>query len=128
MANTVLTNIQAILNTAVVSTPTAAVADVADLAEIFEITLTKSAGKSYIEINNVSGANGTVTFSLAAGTEYGGSSVALTGSVAQGVSRLLQVDDMKYKTAGLMTLTITPALGKKLKTDHTLTIKVGQLV
>lgn len=129
MPNTTITNIQAVLNTAVISTATAATADTADLAEVFDITLTKSAGKSVIEINNVSAINGTVTFSLAAGTGFWPGTAALTGSVAQGVSKVIQVEDAKFKSAaGVMALTITPASGKKLKTDHTLTLSVCQLV
>ena len=129
MPNTAITNINATLNTKVVSTSTAATADSADLAEVFDITLTKSGGKAYIEINNVSGANGTVTYSIAAGTAFWASTVALTGSVAQGTSGLIQVDTARVKNAsGVITLTITPASGKKLKTDHTLTLKVVQLV
>ncbi len=127
MPNTAITNITMTLNTGVVSTPTAATADTADLAEVFDITPTKGDGKTLIEIYNVSGANGTVTYSLAAGTQWG-AGAALTGSIAQGVARSLQVDSAKFKNnSGVMTLTITPASGKKLKTDHTLTIKVTSL-
>ena len=127
MPNTAITNIQAVLNTAVTSTGTLCTADTADLAEVFDITLTKSAGKAYIEIFN-SAAVGTVTFSLAAGTGYGGSAVALTGSVLQATSKLIQVDDAKYKTGGVMTLTVTPSAGAKLKTGNIVYVKVGQLV
>lgn len=126
MANTALTTIKPSINTSTVSTATAATADTIDLAEVFDVIINKDC-KAYIEINNVSGANGTVTFSLAAG-EFWQATSALTGSVAQGVSKIIQIESAKFKKKdGKMALTITPASGKKLKTDHTLTVKVVEL-
>jgi hypothetical protein len=126
MPNTVITTLLPAMNAGTVSTPTAATADTADLAEIFEITLDKD-GKSYIEINNVSAINGTVTYSVAAG-EFWMGIAALTGSVAQGVSKIIQLESAKYlKKDGKFYLTITPASGKKLKTDHALTLKAVKL-
>ena len=111
--------------TALEFTTTAATADTADLAEVFEITPTK--GELIIHVNNVSGANGTVTWSLAAGTHWA-AGAALTGSIAQGKAYILRVDTAKYKgAAGKLSLTITPASGKKLKTDHTLVITATQI-
>ena len=125
MANTVLTNIQTTLNSGVLSTGTLCVADTADLAEIFDITLTKS--KAIIVINNTAAA-GTITYSIAAGTQFGGAT-ALTGSVAQSTSRVLELDTAKYKNAsGVIALTVTPASGAKLKTGNVVTIQAIQLV
>lgn len=127
MANTVVTTLAPTLNAITASTSTAAVADTIDLAEIFDITICKD-GKSFIEIANVSAANGTVTFSLAAGAMWG-STVALTGSITQGLTKIIQVDSAKFKAAnGVMALTVTPASGKKLKTDHALTVRAVALV
>lgn len=128
MANTAITNISMTLNTGVVCTPTAATADTIDLAEVFDFTESK-AGKYLIIINNVSAVNGTVSFSLAAGDQWG-ATTALTGTIAQGVSKALEVDSAKYKvgSTGKMSLTITPASGKKLKTDHALTVAGIQLI
>ena len=89
---TAITNIQTVLNTGTVSTPTAATANTIDLAEVFTLTPTKS--KYVIQIDNVSGANGSVTFSLAAGTQWA-ASAALTGTIAQGTSQVLEVDTAK---------------------------------
>lgn len=122
MANTAVTNLTMALNTAKDYTTTAAVADTANLAEIFDLDIPKD-GMTIIFINNVSALNGTVTFSLAAGDMWG-ATVALTGSVEQGKSTALQVDSARFKkSTGLMALTVTPASGKKLKTDHALTVQ-----
>lgn len=122
---TAITNIQAALNTAVTATATLATADTADLAEVFTLTPTKS--KVVYIINNTAAA-GTVTFSLAAGTQFN-KSVALTGSVLQSTSKVLEVDTAKYVGAlGAMSLTVTPASGAKLKTENIVTIQAIQLV
>jgi hypothetical protein len=127
LANTTVTNLQMALNTAKDYTTTAATADTADLAEVFDLTVPKD-GKTLIQISNVSALNGAVTFSLAAGDMWGATS-ALTGSIAQGKTTMLQVDSARFKkSTGLMALTVTPASGKKLKTDHTLTVQTISLV
>jgi hypothetical protein len=126
MANTEITNIQLKINDQVDAATTAATADTADLAEVFDITPGKKDGKVIIEINNVSALNGSVTWSLAAGDFWAGK--ALTGTIAQGKSYGIEVESAKHKkSTGKMELTITPASGKKLKTDHTLTVAVKQL-
>lgn len=126
MANTVITTISATINAGTVSTATAATADTASLAEVFDITPVRDSG-FYIEINNVSDANGSVSYSLAAGDFYA-ATAALTGTVAQGVSKVIVPESAKYKQSdGTYTLTITPATGKKLKTDHALTLKAVNL-
>jgi hypothetical protein len=126
MANTAITNIQLKINSQVEVAATAATADTADLAEVFDITPGKRDGKVLIEINNVSAANGSVTYSIAAGDFWAGK--AITGTIAQGKSFGIEVETAKVKKAsGKIELTITPATGKKLKTDHTLTLAVKQL-
>jgi hypothetical protein len=125
MANTVITKIQTALNTNTVATATLAVADTADLAEVFEITPTKS--RMIILLNNTASA-GAVTFSLAKGTQWA-STAALTGSIAQATSRVLELDTAKYvNNSGVLTLTVTPASGAKLKTGNVFTIQAIQLV
>ena len=126
MANTAITTISATINAGKVSTATAATVDTIDLIEVFDITPVRDSG-FYIEINNASGASGTVTYSLAVGDSYASPAAALTGSVAQGVSAIICPESAKYKKAGKFVLTITPATGKKLKTDHTLTVKAVNL-
>ena len=119
---TAVTNETLVLNTVNPISTTAATADTADLAEVFTFTPSVFGNKYIIEINNVSASNGTVTYSLAAGAAWAGSA-ALTGSVAQGIRSQLVVETGKYlSSSGTLSLTITPASGKKLKTDHTLTV------
>jgi len=123
---TAITNIQTVLNTGTTSTPTAATSDVANLVEVFVFTPTKS--KYVIQIDNVSGANGSVTYSMAIGTHWA-ATVPLTGTVLQGTSQVLELDTARAVGAlGAMSLTVTPASGKKLLTDHALTIQGIQLV
>lgn len=126
MADSAITNIAMTLNAGVVATATAAVADTADLAEVFDFT-PKKGSKYLIVINNISAANGTVSVSIAAGVQFG-ANAALTATIAQGVSKAFQVDTAKYVDAsGIINVTVTPASGKKLKTDHTLTVQGIQL-
>ena len=121
-----MTDISA-FNTATAVTKVAATADVADTAEEFTITPTKRDGLLVVRINNVSAANGTVAFSVAAGGLWA-AGAAKTGTVAQGVSSDVVLEGGKYKKAdGTIAITITPASGKKLKTDHTLSIEAIQL-
>ncbi len=125
MAQTI-TNEVLVLNTLNPITVTAAAADTADLAEVFTFTPTAFPNKYMIEIDNVSDANGTVTFSIAAGTSWAAGD-ALTGSVAQGVKSAIVLESGKYFGATGFVVTITPASGKKLLTDHTLTVTGVQL-
>ena len=123
---TVVTNKTLSFNTLVASGATAATADGANEAEVFEITPTTKHG--IIKITNASGTDGTVTFSLAVGTQGGKAKAALTGSVAQGVTSYLQVDSGRYlDDDGELALTITPATGKILLTDHELTVEYIQV-
>ena len=126
MPNTAITMLNLTRNGQKEFTTTAATADTADLAEVFDITPTAD-DKMYIQINNVSGTNGSVTWSLAAG-DFPMAVGALTGTIPQGKSYLIQVETGRYKkNTGKLALTITPASGKKLKTDHTLTVQSVQL-
>lgn len=97
----------------------AATSTVAGTAEEFTITPDpeKQMGRCAIVIKN--GYAG-LAFSLAPG-EFWASGVALTGTVAAFDSTLsvIVVESAKYKKAnGTMSLTLTPASGKALKTDH----------
>lgn len=127
MANTAVTSIQAAINAQTEYTTTAATADGANEAEVFDITPTKRDGKVAFFINNVAADQGSVTWSLAAGDFWAGVS-ALTGTIAQGKSYVVEVETAKYlQSDGKMNLTITPASGKILSTNHTLTVGVLQL-
>lgn len=123
---TAITNIQTVLNTGTLSTATAATATVADATEVFTFTPTKS--KYVIQINNVSASDGSVTYSIAKGTHWA-ATVPLTGTILQGTSQVIELDTARVKGAlGVISLTLTPASGKILLTDHELTIQAIQLV
>jgi hypothetical protein len=123
MAVTV-TNSTTVLNTAVEKTFNAATADTANESEVFTITPTKADYKSFIEIKNA-GSNGTITYSIAAGDLWAGK--VLTGSVAQGKTSIIQVEGGKVmQDNGTILVTLTPASGKKLLTDHAATIQYVQ--
>ena len=97
----------------------AATSTVIDTAEEFTITPDpeKQMGRCAIVIKN--GLAG-LTFSLAPG-EFWASGVALTGTVDAFTDTLsvIVVESAKYKKAdGTMSLTLTPASGKALLTNH----------
>lgn len=118
------TNSQMVENTITTITANAATSSVIDATEAFTITPTKADYKTLITINNVAAAQGTITYSIAAGG-YWASLNALTGSVAQGLSRGIVLEGAKYKGAtGTIVITFTPASGKRLLTDHTMTVQV----
>ena len=121
------TNSQMVENTITTITANAATSSVIDTAEVFTITPTKSDQRVLITINNVASNQGTVTYSIAAGGFWGAGS-ALTGSVAQGISRGIVLEGAKYKAAaGTIAITVTPASGKRLLTDHAMTMQVIQM-
>ena len=110
----------------------AATADTNDLAEVFTITPTKGMDKMIIEIA-VANTNGTVACSLGAGGTYW-ASLAKTWNAVQNKTSIFHVSDIarfaKYvgtTTKDTILLTLTPASGKKLLTDHTAVVKVIEL-
>lgn len=121
------TNSTMVENTITTITSNAATSSVVDATEVFTITPTKSDQRVMIRINNVATNQGTITYSIAAGAFWAGSA-ALTGSVAQGLSRGIVLEGAKYKSAtGTVVITFTPASGKRLLTDHTMTVDIIQL-
>jgi hypothetical protein len=120
-------NSQMVENTITTITGNAATSSTIDQTEVFTITQTKADQRVIITINNVAADQGTITYSIAAGA-FWASSAALTGSVAQGLSRGIVLEGAKYKSAtGTIVITFTPASGKRLLTDHALKVQVIQL-
>jgi len=98
----------------------AATEDTIDTAQKFVITpdAYKQFERCAIVVKEANGA-GNLSFSLAAGDYYWASGKALTGSVTSSKTMVMVVESAKYKNSdGKMELTLTPASGKKLKTDH----------
>jgi len=107
-------------------TSNAATADSADLAEVFTITPTGKPSHLLIIINEVS-SGGAVAVSVAAGGLWAAGS-ALSESVASGTSEAIVLETAKYMAAaGTIAVTLTPASGKKLKSDHGATMQVIEL-
>jgi hypothetical protein len=127
MANTDVTIKQLTINAQTEYAATAATATGANTAEIFDIAPTKRDGKFLIIIDNVAADQGSVTWSLAAGDFWAGTA-ALTGTIAQGKKYAIEVETAKYlQSDGKLNLTVTPASGKILLTNHTLTVGAIQL-
>lgn len=117
-----VTNSTVSLNSAVNKTFNAATADTADLAEVFTITPTKADYKTVIEISNVTGI---LAYSIAAGDLWAGK--AVTGTVAANKTVIIEVEGGKVmQNDGTILLTLTPASGTKLLTNHAASVQVIQ--
>jgi hypothetical protein len=128
MANTAVTNVKMALNTVKEYATTAATVDTADGKEVFDVTPSKSDGKVLILIANTSALNGSLTASVAAGGFWAAGS-ALEVTVEQGKTKMLELESAKYLgTNGKYAVTLTPATGKKLKTDHTASVGCVELI
>lgn len=106
----------AALNADQTFTPNAATSTVANTAEVFTVTPTKPGGKSAIVFSNATG-HGAYTYSIAAGDFWAGA--AITGSVAAAAMEVLEYDSAKIlQDDGTIAITLTPATGKILLTNH----------
>jgi len=104
-----------------------ATADTADLAEVFTFTPDKQDGKTLIRIT-VGPTHGAVAFSVSAGDFWMGID-AVTGSVAQATSEVIQIESAKYmQDDGTIAVTFTPASGKKLLSEHALSVEAYSMV
>ena len=112
-----------VLNTLTPKAADVATVDSANGTEVFTVPVGKT-GQTLIAINNGT-SHGALTFSIAAGSNVGSKAgAALTGSVADGVTSYLQLDTARYATAaGTLLITLTPASGKKLKTEHVASVQ-----
>jgi hypothetical protein len=123
VTNTTLTA----FNTEVVLTNNPATSTVADATQVFNITPTKADYKVLIEIVN-GPTHGAVAWSIAAG-DYWAAGSTKTGSVAQATTEVIMLEGAKYKTqAGVIAITLTPASGKRLLTDHAAAVNCIQIV
>lgn len=108
-----------------------AVANAADVDTVngtqkFVITPNVGDEKTVIRVG-VGAANGAVSASIKAGDFWMGGS-ALVVSCAQAKTSLIQLESAKYlQENGTYEITFTPATGKKLLTDHALTVEVDSL-
>jgi len=116
------------LNTGYAVADAAATSTVADTAEVFELATETADGRTVVILDNVSGANGSITYSVAAG-DYWAGGTALTGTVEQGTKDAIVLEGGKYKDSdGKLAITVTPASGKKLLTDHAFVAKAIEIL
>lgn len=102
----------------------AADADTANLVQKFIYTPTGKDNKICIGIKNVTGV---LAWSIAAGARVFGTA-AKTGTVAANKTGLIQIETGRYMLAnGTIELTLTPAAGTKLLTDHAASVFVVEL-
>lgn len=130
MADVAITNTTiTALNADQTFTANAATEDVADTAQKFVYTpgTYRKGTKLGIFFSNGTG-HGAYTYSIAAGDMWA-SVAAKTGSIAAGAIEVIQVDTAKYtQSDGTIEITLTPAGGKRLKTDHTASMYVLELL
>lgn len=114
------------LNTDQALTFNAATSSVIDATEAFTYTPTGKDHKILIGIQVADG-HGSVSYSIAAGERVFGTA-AKTGLVAQNTTKVIQIETGRYvSNAGTITITFTPASGKRLATDHALKVWVAEL-
>ena len=109
-------------------TANAATSTTIDQTEVFTITPTGKPNKTAIILANGAG-HGAYTYSIAAGANVFKAGAAKTGSIAAGASEVIQLDLGRYTTAtGTVLVTLTPASGKRLLSDHAASMSVIELL
>jgi DNA primase len=121
-------NVTLEVNTVKVLAADAATSTEASAPEAFTITPTK-AGRKILILVTVADAHGTVVCSLGAGSEFWASD-AQTFNAVQNKTSAFQIEDVaRFLTSSdTIVLTLTPANGKRLATDHAATVQVIELV
>ena len=95
---------------------------------MFTITPTGKPNKTAIIFVNGAG-HGAYTYSIAAGANVFKAGAAKTGSIAAGASEVIQLDLGRYTTTtGTVLVTLTPASGKRLLSDHAASMSVIELL
>ena len=116
------------LDTVALVTSNAATADVDGTAEAFTITPTK-AGKNGLLIIGGTGAaaDANITFSIAAGALW--ASEAITGTVVKNTEAMVRINTAKVlSSTGTIVVTLTPAAGDKLLTNHAAYVKFIEML
>lgn len=127
MADIAITNTRiTALNADQTLTQNAADEAVIDTAQKFVYTPTGKDNKILIGFVNATG-HGAYTYSIAAGAGVFGAA-AKTGSIAAGATEVIQVETGRYMLAsGKIEVTLTPASGKILLTNHAAAMWVAEL-
>jgi hypothetical protein len=128
MAVTVTHSLISALNADQTLTFNAATSSVINDTEVFTITPTGKANKTVIAFVNGAG-HGAYTYSIAAGAKVFKAAAAKTGSIAAGATEIIQLDMGRYTSStGTIVVTLTPASGKRLLTDHAANMWVAELI
>ena len=126
MAVAITNTLIAALNTDQAVTFNAATADTADLAEAFTYTPTGKDSKVLFFIKN---GTGTLSYSIAAGAGVFQAGAAKTGTVAANTTDVIQIETGKFSSAtGTVVVTLTPASGTKLLTNHAASMYVTEMI
>jgi hypothetical protein len=128
MAVAITNTLMAALNADQTLTYNAATVDTVNGTEVFTYTPTMNKqGKVLIGFVNGAG-NGAFTYSIAKGNGVFQAAAALTGSIAAGATEVIQIEMGKYLNAGTIAITLTPASGKKLLSEHAANMWVSELI
>lgn len=128
MAVSITNTLITALNADQTLTQNAATSSVIDEAEVFTYTPTGKDSKILIGFVNGAG-HGAYTYSMATGAGVFAAPSAKTGSIAAGATEVIQIETGKYQsTAGTVVITLTPASGKRLLTDHASAMWVAELI
>ena len=126
MAVTITNTKIAALNTDQALTFNAATSAVNDATEVFTYTPTNKDSKILIGIKN---GTGILSYSIAVGDGVFAAAAAKTGTVAADTTDVIQIETGKYqKTAGTILITLTPAAGTALLTNHAASMFVAELI
>ena len=107
-------------------TATSSTSSEINVAEVFEFTPVKGADHCLI-IATVANSHGTVAMSVAAGDFWRAIAVK-TFNCVENATTAITLDTSKYlQDDGTISITATPASGKKLYTDHALSIEFIEL-
>jgi hypothetical protein len=111
------------VNTLIELTSDAATSTTIDEAEVFTITPTQAKQCMTIIIGNGTG-HGALTAAFSAGDMWGAKAISSL-SVGAGEEQMIKIDSFKaLQNDGTIDLTLTPASGKRLLTDHAAYVKV----
>ena len=129
MAVVVTNTTLALYDTETTLTANAATSSTINEAEAFTITPTKAGMHVVIEFTNGAG-HGAYTWELPVGALWAGdTATTLTGSIADGSTEVIMLESAKHlSAAGTYVITLTPATGKRLLTDHAATMQVIETV
>ena len=119
----------ALYDTETTLTFNAATSTVINTAEAFTVTPTKQGSKVVIMFTNATG-HGAYTWSLPVGALWAGdTATALTGEIAAAATEIIELESAAHiSAAGTYVITLTPATGKRLLTDHAATMQVVETV